>query len=68
MNIDLNNLSGLITTLIKALPLILAYLVIIQLAWGRFKVWKSPISPIDAAYTLISVAAFAYILGGRFGG
>lgn len=62
MNLDLNNIAGMVQSLIRALPALLAYLVIIQLAWGRFKAWKSPISPLDAAYTLIAVAAFAYVL------
>lgn len=62
MNIDPNQITGLVQTIIRALPALLAYLVIIQLAFGRFKAWKSPITPIDAAYTLIAVAAFAYVL------
>jgi hypothetical protein len=62
MQLDLNNIAGMVQTLIRALPALLAYLVIIQLAWGRFKAWKSPITPVDAAYTLIAVAAFAYII------
>lgn len=62
MQIDLNNIDGLVRTIIRALPALLAYLVIIQLALGRFRVWKSPISPVDAAYTLAAVAAFAYVI------
>jgi hypothetical protein len=62
MQLDLNNIDGLVRTIIRALPALLAYLVIIQLAWGRFRAWKSPISPTDAAYTLVAVAAFAYVL------
>lgn len=62
MNLDLNQLTGIVTSLVKALPVLLAYLVIIQLAVARFKAWRSPITPIDAAYTLVAVAAFAYIM------
>lgn len=62
MQFDLNNIAGMVQSLIRALPALLAYLVIIQLAWGRFRAWKSPISQTDAAYTLVAVAAFAYVL------
>lgn len=62
MQLDLNNIAGMVLSLFRALPTLLADFIIIQLAWGRFKAWKSPISPVDAAYTLIAVAAFAYIL------
>lgn len=62
MNIDPNNIAGMVQSLFRILPGCLAVFTITQLAVGRFRAWKSPIAPVDAAYTLVAVAAFAYVL------
>lgn len=62
MNVDPNQLLGLAMTLIKAAPAILGWFVIIRLAYDRIKGWKQALSPMDAAYTMASVALFAYAI------
>lgn len=62
MNVDVNQIIGLVTSLIKFAPGILGWFIVARLAWDRLKAWKSPLTPVDAAYTMVALAAFAYAI------
>jgi hypothetical protein len=62
MNVDLNQIVSLVTTLVKSAPAILGWFVIARLAYDRLKAWKAPIIPTDAAYTMVALAAFVYAI------
>ena len=59
---ELNQVIGMVPNLIRALPVLIAYLVIAKLAYSHIKSWKSPTAPTEAAYTMIALAAFAYVV------
>lgn len=58
MNVD--SLIPLVVNVLKSAPAILGWLVIARLAYDRVRVIGQPISPTDAAYTMVALAAFAY--------
>jgi hypothetical protein len=62
MNVDLNQIIGLVSTLVKSAPAILGWFVIARLAFDRLKAWRQPILPIEAAYTMVALAAFVYAI------
>ncbi len=49
--------------LIKALPILAAYLVVLRFAIGQVKGWKQPVAGQELAYALIGLAAILWALG-----
>lgn len=60
---ELQGLLNLLPGLLKALPLIAAYLVVLRFAIGQIRGWKSPVSGQEMAYALIGLAALLWAVG-----
>jgi hypothetical protein len=50
-------------SLIKALPVLVAWLVLLRFAIGAIKAWRSPLAAQEMAYALIGIAAFLWAVG-----
>ena len=57
---ELNQIIGMVPNILRALPTLLAYIVIVKLAYAHIMGWRNQISAVDAAYTLVALAAFSY--------
>lgn len=62
MHLDLNQIVGMVSNLVKSSPAILGWVVIARLAYDRVKGWKAPLPPMEAAYTMAALALFAYAI------
>lgn len=62
MQLDINQIISLLGSLLKLAPAILGWFIIARLAWDRLKAWKAPITPADAAYSMVALAAFVYAI------
>lgn len=59
---DLQVVLSMLPSLIKALPILAAYLVVLRFAIGQIRGWKSPVAGQEMAYALIGLAAFLWVL------
>jgi hypothetical protein len=57
-----SQLLDLAAKLLKSAPAILGWVIIARLAYDRVKAWRQPIPPIEAAYSMAALAAFAYAI------
>jgi hypothetical protein len=59
----LQSIVNLLPSLIKALPILAAYLVVLRFAIGQVRSWKQPVAGQELAYALIGLAAILWALG-----
>ena len=59
---ELQSLINMLPGLIKALPILVAWLVLIRFAVGTIKDWRAPMAAQEIAYALIGLAAFLWAI------
>jgi hypothetical protein len=65
-DISLRELQAVLTMLpglIKALPILVAYLVVVRFAIGQITGWRQPVAGQEMAYALAGIAAFLWAIG-----
>lgn len=60
---ELQSVVNLIPGLIKALPILAAYLLLLRFVIAQVKAWKQPIAGQELAYALIGIAAILWAIG-----
>ena len=60
---ELQSIVNLLPGLIKALPILAAYLLLLRFTIGQVKSWRSPVAGQELAYALIGLAAILWALG-----
>lgn len=59
----MQSIVNLLPGLIKALPILAAYLLLLRFTIGQIKHWKAPVAGQEMAYALIGLAAFLWAIG-----
>lgn len=59
----MQSIVNLLPGLIKALPILAAYLLLLRYTIGQVKHWKQPVAGQELAYALIGLAAFLWAIG-----
>ena len=60
---ELQSVLNILPSLLKALPLLVAYLVLIRFAIGTAKSWREKMPAQELAYALIGLAAILWAFG-----
>lgn len=60
---ELQSVLNLLPGLIKALPILAAYLILLRFVIGQIRHWKQPVAGQELAYALIGLAAILWALG-----
>jgi hypothetical protein len=60
---ELQLVLNALPSLIKALPILAAYLVVMRFSIGQVRAWKQPVAGQELAYALVGLAAILWALG-----
>lgn len=60
---ELQTVLNILPGLLKALPILVAWLVLLRFAIGQIKSWRAPLSAQEMAYALAGLAAFLWAVG-----
>ncbi len=60
---ELQIVVNIIPSLLKALPIMVAWIVLLRFAIGAIKSWRQPMGGQEMAYALAGIAAFLWAIG-----